>query len=50
MSNFIKPAKHPETGEYESAEWLDDYFGGHQYGIRFADGKVFREEEIVEEK
>lgn len=45
MSNYIALAKHPETGVVEHAEWLDDYFGKHQYGVRFSDGKVFRSQQ-----
>ena len=46
MSNFQQATRHPETGVEEVADWLDDYFGRHRYGVRFADGKVFRETEI----
>lgn len=38
--------KHPNTGEVQMADWLDDHFGHHRYGVRFADGQVFRETEI----
>lgn len=47
MNNFIKPTKRPDTGAWELAEWVDDYFGHHNYGVRFADGTVFPEEEIT---
>jgi len=47
MSNFITKTKHPRTGREEAAEWLDDYFGEHNYGVRFPDGRVYREEEIT---
>lgn len=46
MSSFFLLTKHPETGQMETAQWLDDYFGWHRYGVRFPDGKVFREAEI----
>lgn len=47
MSSYIKTTKHPETGAIEQAEWLDDYFGQHNYGVRFpSDGKVFRADEF----
>ena len=46
MSNFQQIAKHPETGEMHTADWLDDYFGHRRYGVRFPDGKVFMEAEI----
>jgi hypothetical protein len=41
MSNFFEKTIHPETGAEEEAEWLDDYYGRHQYGVRFPDGKIF---------
>ena len=43
MSNFIKKVEHPETGECVEAEFLDDYFGKHNYGLRLPDGRVFGE-------
>lgn len=46
MSNYQQPTKHPETGRIEVADWLDDYFGRHRYGVRFPDGKVFRASEV----
>jgi len=46
MSNFVAPAIHPKTGEIEQAEWLDDYYGRHRYGVRFADGRVYRTEQV----
>ena len=34
--------KHPETGKVELAIWMDDYFGNHNYGVKFpSDGKIF---------
>lgn len=41
MSNFLQWTKHPRTGEWYQAEWLDDYFGHHDYGVRFPDDEVF---------
>lgn len=46
MSNYQQPTKHPETGRIEVADWLDDFFGRHRYGVRFPDGKVFRASEV----
>jgi len=48
MSNYSQKAKHPETGKWEIADYLDDYYGKHQYGVKFSDGQVFPEEEIKE--
>lgn len=44
MSNFIRRTKNPETGVFEDACWLDDYFGRHRYGVRFPDGRTYPEE------
>lgn len=47
MSSYIDKAVHPETGIEEDASYLDDYFGKHEYGVRFSDGKVFRIHEVI---
>lgn len=40
MSTFLKITKHPISGEYKKAIWIDDYFGSHLYGVGFRkDGK-----------
>ena len=47
MSNFKKITRHPVTGLLKIAEWLDDYFGPHEYGVRFeGNTKVYREEDV----
>lgn len=38
--------KHPETGEYLDAIWIKNYFKDNKFGVKFEDGKVFRESEI----
>lgn len=44
MSSFIRRTKHPYTGIWENAWWIDDYYGRHEYGVRFpSDGKIYRE-------
>lgn len=43
MSNYNRVTKHPETGQFEPADWLDCYFGPRRYGVKFADGQVFEE-------
>lgn len=48
MSSYKKITRHPATGHYENAEWLDDYFKPHVYGVRFSDGKVFPVEYVKE--
>jgi hypothetical protein len=40
MSNFLKTTKHPKTGKWETARWLDDYFGRRKYGVEFQDGTI----------
>ena len=35
MSNFRKETKHPITGEWEMADWIDDKMGRHIYGVSF---------------
>lgn len=40
MSNYLRTTKHPKTGNWETAHWLDDHFGPHQYGVKFEDGTI----------
>lgn len=40
MSSYYKLTKHPETGQWERALWMDDYFGHYEYGVKFLDGAV----------
>lgn len=40
MSTYKRETKHPVTGEWSNATWLDDYFGNHKYGVKF-DGDDF---------
>ena len=58
MSNYYTKAKRKmitnETikglkafGEWEKVEMLDDYFGHHQYGVRFPDGEVYKKEDCI---
>ena len=46
MSSFTRKTKHPVTGRIQQADWIDDYFGPHEYGIKFPDGKVFTQKEV----
>ena len=39
MSNYRDKAINPRTGQIEDADFLDNHFGRHQYGIRF-DGEA----------
>jgi len=48
MSNFRSEAVNPATGEVQMAEYLDDYFGPHQYGVRFPGSPhVYRADDIL---
>ena len=47
MSNYVAPAYDPETGTIRPANWLDNYFGRHRYGVQFGDyGKVWTPKEV----
>ncbi len=47
MSNYTKITRHPQTFGYELAEYCDDYFGPHLFGVKFAsDGKVYPFEQV----
>ncbi|MES2224174.1 MAG: hypothetical protein V4469_04555 [Patescibacteria group bacterium] len=35
MSSYKNETKHPETGKWEIADWIDDHFGSHKYGVVF---------------
>lgn len=43
MSNYKTKARLKGDKEFQEVEMLDDYFGSHQYGVRFPDGKVYEE-------
>ena len=47
MSNFSRAAYHPPTGTVRLAVYLDDYFGRHEYGVRFpGEERVYRPQEV----
>lgn len=35
MSHFIALTKHPKTKKWKKAYWMDNWFGAHQYGVKF---------------
>lgn len=35
MSSYTRETKHPKTGKWERADWIDDMFGSHHYGVVF---------------
>jgi len=48
MSNYQAKALNPRTGQIEWAQFLDDYFGKHRYGLRFNDGThVYSDRQVV---
>ena len=50
MSSYAKITKHPTTGKYHLARWIDDYFAPHYYGVKFpTDDKVYPAE-FVEQR
>lgn len=50
MSNYARVTKHPVTGKYSKAEWLDNYFAPHYYGVKFPDDEKVYPAEFVEER
>jgi hypothetical protein len=45
-NDFFTDTIHPRTGRVENAEWLDGYFAPRRYGVRFADGEIYPEENV----
>ena len=43
VSSHFRTTKNPITGQFERAEWLDSYFGGRVFGVRFSTGQVLDE-------
>lgn len=35
MSNYMKLTRHPKTGKWHNAVWIDDFYGKHKYGVAF---------------
>lgn len=47
MSSYYEDTIHPVTGKVQRAAWLDNYFGGHKYGVRFeGEHHVYRADEV----
>lgn len=49
MSSYHKITRNPETGKYEKAFWIDDYFKPHVYGVKFPSTEKVYPVEYVEE-
>lgn len=46
MSNYQQETQNPLTKKWEMATWMDDYFGHHNYGVRFSDGTIYNPREV----
>lgn len=46
MSSYKEKTINPKTGKEEMADWVDDYFGWHKYGITFGDGVFYSPSQI----
>lgn len=47
MSTFSKVTRHPQTGKWEMARWIDDYYAHHVYGVHFnSDDKTYPTEQV----
>jgi hypothetical protein len=47
MSNFTRVSWHPVERVARAADWIDDHFGRHRYGVRFhGDDHVYKPEEV----
>ena len=46
MSTFSQQTKHPVTGEWHEATWMDDFYGRHRYGVRFPSGETLNPDKI----
>lgn len=40
MSNYRAKAFNPASLKIEDADFIDDYYGSHRYGVRFDDGSI----------
>jgi hypothetical protein len=46
MSNCTRSTRNPRTRQFELANWWDDHYGAHVYGVHFAStGMTYRESE-----
>ena len=41
MSCYFSKAKRPQGKEFELVFMLDDFYGQHQYGVKFMDDKIY---------
>ena len=50
MSTYFQITKHPATGKFEPAVWIDDFYAHHEYGVRFNDGRTYRPQGLETKK
>lgn len=43
MSNYKSRARRPLSVIWEDVDMLDNFYGGHKYGVRFPDATVYEE-------
>lgn len=48
MSSYSKITRHPQTLQWEVAQYMDDYFGPHIYGVFFPSDQKTYPIELVE--
>ena len=41
MSCFKRLTKHPKTGKWERADWIDNYFGHYYYAVKFPNDDTY---------
>mgnify|MGYP003965044787 CR=1 FL=1 len=47
MSTYQDVGINPKNGQREIATWVDDAYGRHLYGVRFADGTMYPAQQIT---
>lgn len=47
MSTYNRYTKHPKTGKWENALWIDDHYEHYHYGVQFDDGEIFDPWEVT---
>ncbi|MCR4329601.1 MAG: hypothetical protein NUV65_03570 [Candidatus Roizmanbacteria bacterium] len=47
MSDYKNSAVNPKTNKIEEADFWDDYYGRHKYGVEFEDGGIYPLSEIT---
>jgi|WetSurMetagenome_2_1015567.scaffolds.fasta_scaffold02897_16 hypothetical protein len=47
MSCYFSEAKRKKEDEWETVEMIDDFYGKHQYAVRFSNGDTYPENEVI---